>query len=259
MTAKQNAIDVGLSIVAELAQEIPGFGGLLRLHDKWATDERIGQLEEKVAGILAVIGRDGQPLAVHIGQAVKDTLLSEGPDTLQLRKTDSCLVVMRALSQRSQLALDWDPSLGRDDARALVRGLLNHPDPVSELRAVVYELKRADLILVMNHSNAPEDLPWESIGPAVQFFPRTDRIFQPWDPRRDAVTICSHPSTKERRAFNASDLDGELGWGPRRFNPAAVYAQLRGWITVPYQIAHDPKYVLPWAFLSEEGEFFLDE
>lgn len=259
MGAVKDAVDVGLSVVLEVGKEVPGLGGLLRLYDTWAADARIGKLEADVQAMLEVIGRDGGTLDVAIGKAIQAALADGFPDLPQLRKADSCLVIMRAFSQRSQLGWERDPVIHRDEAVALISGLLNHPEPVSELRAVVHELKRAELANVLTDGNAPVELPWHSVGPSLEFFPRTDRFFQTWNPANDAREICRHPSTRARRGYDARQLDGELGWNPRRFNPATVYAHRRGWITVPYEMAHDPTYVLPWAYLSEEGEFFLDD
>lgn len=256
MSGVPDAVDVGLSLLSGLLRDVPGFGGVLRLFDKWETDARVGKVEADVQRLLEKIGRDGRSLDAYVREAIRIALATGSTDAPQLRKADSCLVMLRELNTRSKLGLEWDPDLKRDAAVALIRSLLNPADPISELRAVVSELKRSDLILVNSDANAPAELPWEAIGPSREFFCRTDRMFQSWNPEEDAKEICRH--SKAERRFDASQLEALLGWGPRRFNSAAVHAQLRRWIEVPYRSAHHPKYVLPWAYLTEEGEFFVD-
>jgi len=122
------------------------------------------------------------------------------------------------------------------------------------MRAVVHELERLRLIVLQKDACSPEG--FAAIGPDQEFFARTDAIFQPWDPQADGQELCR--LSRATRNFDAAECDKELGWGPRRLNSAAVEAHSRGWFRVPYEMAHNPTYVLPWAFLTPEGEFFAE-
>jgi hypothetical protein len=58
--------------------------------------------------------------------------------------------------------------------------------------------------------------------------------------------------------FDSLQLDADLEWGERRFNSAAAAALAHGWIWKPYRKAAVDRYILPFAYLSEEAEFFLE-
>lgn len=250
---KDDVVDVGLSALSEL----PAAGALIRLLDKWENDARLGKVEENVEHLLQTIGRDGHVLDAHIQEAIRIALTIGGPEAFELRKADSCLTILRALNTRSELGREWDPELHRDEVITILRSLAGVADPVAELRAVIFELKRTDLILVCDNANTPPGTPpVESIGPHRNLFCRTDSIFQAWNPADDAKELCRR--SKADGGFNASILDDVLQWKPRRFNSAATYALRRGWIKVPYRNASHSLYTLPWAHLTEEGEFFLE-
>jgi hypothetical protein len=256
MGSKSDAEDVALSVVAaQIAAEIPVFGALVRVLEKWTVDARVGRMEADVQKILEIIGPDDRALDERIQEALNAAVRLNVGDGIQIRKAESCLAIARYLNTRSELGWEWDPSLDREQALGIIRSHLGGGDPVSELRAVVAELKRVDLILVMDNCNAPEELPWEIIGPEESFFCRTDSIFQSWNPEEDAREICRR--SKAERVFQVTLLD-DLGWTPRRINSAAMFAKRRGWLNVPYEFVSSTAYVIPWANLSEEGEFFSE-
>jgi hypothetical protein len=253
---RADAEDVALSVVAsEIAAEIPVFGALVRVLEKWTNDARLGRLEADVQNIIAIVGRDGRALDARIQEALSVAIRLGIGERVQLRKADSCLAIMRYLSTRSELGREWDPALTREQALGIIKSQLAAGDAVAELRAVVFELKRAELIYVCDNANAPTELPWERIGPHAAFFCRTDAFFQSWNPEEDARKICRRSKTE--RAFQVALLD-DLAWSPRRINAATMFAKRRGWLTVPYEFVSDPTYVIPWAYLSEEGEFFSE-
>jgi len=251
MTWSSDALDIALSAVSEL----PGGGAIVRLLDKWGNDARLGKLEADIQKLFDRFSGSA-PVGPQVADAIQLAIDRNEPDISLLRKAGSCLVILRALNTESKMGRMWDPDLHREKAVTLIGSLANTRDPVAELRATVYELKRADLIFVEDNFNAPPHLPWECLGPSQSFFSRTDVIFQSWNPAADAKEICRR--ARPAQGYDAAELDQALKWGPRRFNPAADYALRRRWTRVPYESASSSAYVLPWAWLTEEGEFFLE-
>ena len=230
--------------------EVPGGVAIASLLQRWAAN---GQLagEGVIKRVLETIGTNGRTLDAHVQEALHIALAARTTEAPQLRRTLSSLAVLRALSTRSQLGYEWDPVLRRDEAVAIAQTITNVLDPIAELGATVLALRRAGLVVARGAEDARADLPWDAIGPYHFFFCRTDALFQPWDPEADAKEICRQ--ARQTRVVNSAELDTHLRWGPRRLNSAATYAQLRHWITVPYRPARGDQYVLPCAYVTEEG------
>jgi hypothetical protein len=230
--------------------EVPGGTSVARLLQRWAKDRQLAR-KASIKRFLETIGADGRTIDAHVQEALLIALAAPTSEAPQLRRTLLCLVVMRALSTRSHLGCEWDPVLRRDEAVAIAQTIATVSDSIAELEATVPELRRAGLIVTREGEDAPAELPWEAIGPHHFFFCRTDALFQHWDPETDAKEICGRAT--ETRVLNSAELDAHFGWGPRRLNSAATYAQLRYWIKVPYRRASGDQYVLPCAYLTEQG------
>jgi hypothetical protein len=230
--------------------EVPGGAAVSRLLQRWA---RNGQLagETSLKGVLGTMGADAGTLDVQLQDALHIALAARPTDAPQLRRILFSLAILRTLSIRSHRGGEWDPVLRRDEVAAIVRTITTVSDPIADLEATVLELRRAGLIVTRGAEDVQADRSWEAIGPYHFFFCRTDALFQHWDPEADAKEICRR--SRETRVVSSAELDSHLRWGPRRLNSAATCAQLHHWITVPYRRASGDQYVLPYAYLTEEG------
>jgi hypothetical protein len=230
--------------------EVPGGATVARLLQRLATN---GQLAGAggIKRVLGTIGSGGRTLDAHLQDALHIALAARPTEAPQLQKTLSSLAILRTLSTQSHLGCEWDPLLHRDEVVAIAHTITTVSHPLAELEATVLELRRAGLIVTRGAKDAQADLSWDAIGPYHFFFCRTDALFQHWDPEADAKEICRR--SRQTRVVNSAALDTDLRWGPRRLNSAATYAQLRHWITVPYRHASGDQYVLPCAYLTEEG------
>lgn len=230
--------------------EVPGGATVARLLQEWATNGPLAG-GASIKRVLGTIGTDGRTLDAHVQEALHIALAAPITEAPQLRRTLSSLAIMRALSTRSHHGCEWDPVLRGDEAVAIVQAITTGSDPTAELEATVLELRRAGLIVTRGVENAGAEPSWDAIGPYYFFFCRTDALFQQWDPEADAKEICRQAT--QTRVVNSAELDTYFRWGPRRLNSAVTYAQLRHWITVPYRRARGDQYVLPCAYLTEEG------
>ena len=66
------------------------------------------------------------------------------------------------------------------------------------------------------------------ICPRPQLFFRTDRALRGWITEADAKAVAVELVKAGTESVSLEDLDRQLGWGPRRLNPAADYLRLNG-------------------------------
>jgi hypothetical protein len=59
--------------------------------------------------------------------------------------------------------------------------------------------------------------------PQRDLFVTFDGMFMPWNPEEDARVLASHLSNTGNDQADPSEMGSELGWEPRRFNPAMAY------------------------------------
>jgi hypothetical protein len=119
--------------------------------------------------------------------------------------------VAEILSERSENAAEWDPSL---DAEALRAEL--GVSPVVFLGAIA-ELQELGWLLTREGDTT---LGLSSIGPAEEFFIDSEAALGEADPRRDAAHIAEIVARKPRDAARVTRIARELGWTPRRMNAA---------------------------------------
>jgi hypothetical protein len=66
------------------------------------------------------------------------------------------------------------------------------------------------------------------IGPAEEFFARFDGIFMDWDPEADARVVAASLVSKGMQMQRAEEVAKQLGFEPRRMNPAIAWLRQSG-------------------------------
>jgi len=170
-----------------------------------------------------------------------------------MRHAESCLAVVRLLNARSKYAVDWDPQVLGDDMLLALRELADLESVETELPLVLHELQRVDLI----RSHPDPNSQFGIIGPADDFFWKTDPLFQAWHPRRDARELCARALASDSPlTFRA--VDEELAWGPRRLNPAVAFMKAHNLVDDMGAMMDHP-YLVHSARPTVEARFFLEE
>lgn len=79
------------------------------------------------------------------------------------------------------------------------------------------------------------------IGPAEELFARFDYIFMNWDPEADARVVAASLVSKGMQMQSAEGVAKQLGFEPRRMNPAIAWLRQRGLLdSVNYAVGdHD--------------------
>lgn len=195
---------------------VPGVAAVARFVDARDTDARFIDVEERLAA-LEEAKAAGSPTS--IGAAVTEIVAAArraaGGDSVALRHAASCIELLRRLSDASENAVQWDPILTEQESIEALATLPGVEDPRAELEIVAYELGRVDLACLQ-----PGLL---EIGASEHLFARTDALFQPWDPRMDALEICRRGVPKMPENIQIPEDVSALGWGPRRLNPAIQF------------------------------------
>ena len=169
---------------------------------------------------------------------------------VQFRKAESCMLLLKQLSQNSELGQANDPLIKYDDCLQLIREKIDGENGKKELGLAIYELEKSGLIYKHVSVNSP--FGWHTIGPREYFFCMTDHIFQNWNPKTDGKSVIRLLLGRNDIAANLEELDKGLGWGPRRLNSALAFLYMNNLIHHNYELG-GIKYVLPWARLTEEA------
>jgi len=244
--------EIGKRIIQDLLASLPYGGGLATEWIRIETDSRIRKIEEK-------IGKSPQPpfenYLLEFLRAVEDGKLL--PD-LKFRKAEACVILLKELNNKSKLAQPNDPVIEYNECVKIIKNKIKNEDTKVEeqLRLVVYELERKDLI--HKHADANSLLGFHAISPKEYFFCRTDSIFQDWNPQEDAKEIVRFLINSKKNSISIEKLDAHFGWGPRRLNSAIAFLHKEKLIHKDYNLG-GIKYILPRIRLSEEAHFFLKE
>jgi hypothetical protein len=185
-------------------------------------------------------------LDAHVEMILRAAAIKQGAAVPPLLQVLSCFPIVRQLSRQSQLGREGDPTIARREAMGAQR----------DVEPVVVELCQAGLIAMQRNEGGSGGSLWNVFGPSYFFFCRTDALFQPWDPAIDAKVLCERASRV--RVLIAREMDSGLKWGARRLNSATTYAELRRWIVAPYRRILDDRYVLPYAYLTDEGRRLVE-
>jgi hypothetical protein len=98
---------------------------------------------------------------------------------------------------------------------------------------------------------------FSAIQPKPQLFFRTDLALCGWDTKKDALALAAAMVNSGGDQAALADMDRQLGWGPRRINPAADYLSAYGYVersksfgSLPYTFSH--------AFLTHRTRRFVE-
>lgn len=244
---------IGKEIFLTALASLPYLGGIARQWDSIETDQRFKKIEEKLRQIWELIQHNpASPLEVPIRKftrLIEDNNLM--PD-FNFRKAKSCMIFLREISNNSKLGQSNDPLIEYDRCIRIVKNNINTEDPEKELKLVVYELERENLIF--KHASINHPLGFHAIGPKEYFFCRTDDIFQEWSPKHDAKKIVNLLVDGKHDSIAVEELDAQLKWGARRLNSAIAFLHLRELIHRNYGLG-GIKYVLHYIRLAEEAYF----
>jgi hypothetical protein len=81
------------------------------------------------------------------------------------------------------------------------------------------------------------------IGPAEEFFARFDNLFMDWDPEADARVVAASLVSKGMQMQNAEEVAKQLGFEPRRMNPAIAWLRQRGLLDSRSHAVGDHDYI----------------
>lgn len=80
----------------------------------------------------------------------------------------------------------------------------------------------------------------DSIHPEEELFVKFDKFWKDWDPAADALRVASALINDPEFPTTPAEIADELGWQPRRLNPALSYLSQRGLIQDLRGIASGP-------------------
>jgi hypothetical protein len=124
--------------------------------------------------------------------------------------------VAELLSKSSDKGREHDPFL-EVDAIVVKTGL-----PVSDLRLAVDELEEHGLAKA-NHVGGCPPLGYHLVCPTEFLFEQLDHAFMGWNPMVDARSVAVALVNGGQESGSVQDIAEQLGWTPRRMNPAVSY------------------------------------
>jgi len=222
-------------------------------------DKKFKEIEGEIKKIWEAIGKfSWKRLEVYILRLFK--LLEDNNllTTFNFRLSEACIGLAKEINNKSKLAQPNDPVIEYNECVKIIKNKIKDKDTKVEeqLRLIVYELERKDLI--HKHADVNSPLGFHAISPKEYFFCRTDSIFQDWNPQEDAKEIVRFLINSKKNSISIEKLDAHFGWGPRRLNSAIAFLHKEKLIHKDYNLG-GIKYILPRIRLSEEAHFFLKE
>jgi hypothetical protein len=121
-------------------------------------------------------------------------------------------LIAALLSSKSETGMSHDPILDLDE----ITKVLSLKEDLAE--EALDELKDEGFAGIILTINAPP-----RVFPHNQLFWKTDTILKGWNPLEDARNLSSLLVSSKEDGANIPALDDQLGWGPRRINPATTY------------------------------------
>jgi hypothetical protein len=223
---------------------------VLGLLDRLENDQTLEEIQRQLDQLKRAIGKD--PKAID-GSLASLLALPAPPDMAsQLRRAQSCLVIMRALTE-SESAMEWVPQIEYDDALALLAKQPDVGNAEKELRLVVHELLRLGLVKTdLGRADG-----WHVVGPTDDFFWKTDALFHPWNPEHDARELCRRAVAADDGSVAVHQMANDLGWPPRRINAALAYLVANGLADDSSEFQNGP-YLYPWIQTTPEATFFAE-
>lgn len=247
---KQIALNIGKRILRDALCTIPYTGAIAREWDSFENDKRFKKMEQDIA-------KNPQlPLEGSIHKIIRLIKNNELVPDFDFRKAESCMILLKEINTRSKLGLTNDPFIKYEECIRIVKDNINTDDPEKELKLVVYELEKEDLIY--KRIDMSSRLGFAGIGPTEYFFCKTDIIFQKWDPKSDAKEIVKLFIKNNQDSATTEELDRKLKWRLRRLNSAIVFLYSNKSIQTKRELG-GTKYVLQWIRLTEEAYFFIEK
>jgi len=151
----------------------------------------------------ACYGRSRKP---PLGQSERQIIMK----TLPL--SSNAQLIAALLNNNSEVGISHDPILSLDE----ITKTLSLQENLAE--EALDELKEEGFVGVVLTINAPP-----RVFPHNRLFWETDPILRQWKPANDAKTLSSMLVNSYQDGVQISELDKQLGWGPRRINPATTF------------------------------------
>jgi hypothetical protein len=248
--------DIGKRILLDFFASFPWTGAIAREWDSIENNARFKQIEQEINGIWETVGKDPLHVDKSARQFLRTVQASGLAPEFQFRKSESCILLLKYLSDKSDLGQSNDPLMKQEECLQIIAESIGEDGAEKELRLAVYELEKARLIY--KHASVNSSMGWHAIGPREYFFCSTDHLFQTWNPKSDAEAVIRFLLDRNEDAFNLEELDSALQWGPRRLNSAVAWLYMQGLIDRNYHLG-GIKYVLPWMRLTEEAHLLAEQ
>jgi hypothetical protein len=129
--------------------------------------------------------------------------------------------VAELLSKSSGKGREYDPFLEVDDIVAQTNL------PVNDIGLAVDDLEEHGLAKANHVGNCPP-LGYHSIFPTEYLFEQLDYAFMGWNPMADARSVAIALVNGGQEAGSVQEIAEQLGWAPRRMNPAVSYLLTHG-------------------------------
>lgn len=234
---------------------IPLAAGFVRAFDKGDQAATNDAIIAKLAEIEKELLRTNARIPLEVRSALAQA--KDLANALDVRRFQTCLPVLREISNNSPLGMHGEPMLSYEELCELIKPVVASDANIErEVKAVVHELENQRFVHKRADANARYG--WRSIYPDEFFFARTDGVFQDWRPISDARTTCKRfPDTDETIA--TSQIREALDWPPRRSNAAIAFLRMRGIVADDRALGGPTDDILRWVRFTEEAIFFLDE
>lgn len=217
----------GLEVLKALLGQMPVVGLSVDLLDRFEAIQRDGivdgrllDLEKRIDAVGSRSDETFQELLsilTQILERARVTASLAAPDLTRLRTAGNGLAVVQRLNRLSATGRELDPMLNCEDLVALMRTESGTPEALwDEVAVVIEELTSGGLVVKRGDMNSRIGV--RSVSPSPWFFPRTDAFFQAWSPEQDSRVVAGR--IVETGAGHLPQLGADLGWEPRRLNPA---------------------------------------
>jgi len=123
------------------------------------------------------------------------------------------MAVARKFVEDSTTGMPFDVQFS-SESLATLTGLTR-----DDLSDAIHEL--SDLLQHRQYSGG------DAITAEAELYARFDALWQPWDPTLDALTLASALISDQSFPRNSEAIAEQLGWAPRRLNPALAYLMTR--------------------------------
>jgi hypothetical protein len=127
------------------------------------------------------------------------------------------------INERSEFGWKYD-MFGKDD---LMQALSMTPEELGMAASELEDQYWVKLHVTMGCGAAR----FSTLQPRMRLFFETDPALKGWDPAEDALDLATVMVNISKNDYaQLSEADAQLGWGPRRLNPAAEYLDDHGYI-----------------------------